>query len=160
MKKTLVLLAGIAAVYVLYVFTYRPNLLSNGCFARGQAHWQFARASDAKLILPEDGDEPSFLAIAPGGEICQFFLSGLVPSQICETSFEARAKNAFGRLSFRLDNHTYAIIAVTNTEWQTVKFRFPIFEYADKRSFRLVAGKNSGVDVRDLSLRRALPTAK
>ncbi|MBQ7555677.1 hypothetical protein IJS98_04405 [bacterium] len=160
MKKTLVLLAGIAAVYVLYVFTYRPNLLSNGCFARGQAFWQFAKASDAKLIVPEDKDEPSFLAIAPGGEICQFFLSGLVPSQICETSFEARAKDQNGRLSFRLDNHTHAIIAVTNTEWQTVKFRFPIFEYADKRSFRLVAGKKSGVDVRNLSLRRALPTAK
>ena len=160
MKKALVLLAGIAAVYVLYVFTYRPNLLSNGCFARGQAHWQFAKTSDAKLIVPEDEDEEPYIAIAPGGELCQFFLSGLVPSQICETSFKARAKNPNSRLTFRLDNHTHAIISVTNTEWQTVKFRFPIFEYADKRSFRLVAGKNSGVDVRGLSLRRAVPTAK
>ena len=160
MKKALALILGIAAIYVLYVFIYRPNLLSNGRFARGQAHWQFAKTSDAKLIVPEDEGEAPYLAIAPGGEICQFFLSGLVPSQICETSFEARAKNKFGRLIFRLDNHTHAIIAVTNTEWQTVKFRFPIFEYADKRSFRLVAGKNSGIDVRDLSLRRAVPTAK
>lgn len=160
MKKALVLLLGIVAIYVIYVFTYRPNLLSNGCFARGQAFWQFAKAKDARIVGSEDSDDQAYLAIAPGGEICQFFLSGLVPSQICETSFEARAKNPNGRLTFRLDNHTHAIIAVTNTEWQTVKFRFPIFEYADKRSFRLVAGKNSGIDVRDLSLRRAAPTAK
>lgn len=160
MKKALVLLSGIAAIYVLYVFTYRPNLLSNGCFARGQAYWQFAKTSDAKLIVPEDKDDEPYIAIDPSGEICQFFLSGLVPGQVCETSFEARAKNAFGRLTFRLDNHTHAIIAVTNAEWQTVKFLFPIFEYADKRSFRLVAGKNSGIDVRNLSLRRAVPTAK
>lgn len=160
MKKALALLVGIAAIYVLYVFFYRPNLLSNGCFTRGQAHWQFAKTSDASLITPEDEGEEPYIAIAPGGEVCQFFLSGLVPSQICETSFEARAKNANGRLTFRLDYHTHAIIAVTNTEWQTVKFRFPIFEYADKRSFRLVAGKNSGIDIRDISLRRAAPTAK
>ena len=102
MKKTLVFLLLVAAVYVVYVFTYRPNLLSNGCFARGQAFWQFAKTSDAKLIVPEDEGEPPFLAIAPGGEICQFFLSGLVPGQICEASFEARAKNPDGRLTFRI----------------------------------------------------------
>ena len=161
MKKALVFLLLTAAAYLIYVFACRPNLLSNGCFARGQAHWQFAKTGDAKLIVPEDGgEEDPFLAITPGGEICQFFLSGLVPGQICETSFEARAKKPDARLIFRLDNHTHAIVSVTNTEWQTVKFRFPIFEYADKRSFRLVAGKNSGVDVRDLSLRRILPMAK
>ena len=160
MKKALVFLLLTAAVYVVYVFAYRPNLLSNGCFARGQAFWQFAKTSDAKLIVPEDESEPPYLAIAPGGEICQFFLSGLVPGQICEASFEARAKNPDGRLTFRIDNHTHAILSVTNTAWQTVKFRFPIFEYADKRSFRLVAGKKSGVDVRDLTLRRTLPLAK
>lgn len=157
MKKALVFIAGAVAVYALYVFFYRPNLLSNGCFARGQAYWQYAKTSDAKIIEPEETGGQAYLAVAPGGEICQFFLSGLVPGQVCETSFEARAKNPNGRLTFRLDNHTHAIIAVTNSEWRSVKFRFPIFDYADKRSFRLVAGKNSAVDVRDLSLRRAAP---
>ncbi len=161
MKKALVFLLLAAAAYLVYVFVYRPNLLSNGCFGRGQAHWQFAKTSDAKLIVPkEDGEEPPYLSIAPGGEICQFFLSGLVPGQICEASFEARAKKTDARLTFRLDNHTHAIVAVTNVAWQTVKFSFPIFEYADKRSFRLVAGKSSGVDVRELSLKRTLPWAK
>lgn len=160
MKKTLVLLAGIALLYTLYVFFYRPNLLSNGHFARGQAFWQYAKASDAKIVTPEEEGGEAYMAISPGGEICQFFLSGLAPSEVCVASFEARAKNPNGRLTFRMDGHTHAVIAVTNAEWRTVRFRFPIFEYADKRSFRLVAGKNSPVDVRDLSLRRAKPFAK
>ncbi|MBR5624396.1 hypothetical protein IKW72_05270 [bacterium] len=160
MKKALALIAGILALYALYVFFYRPNLLSNGRFARGQAFWQYAKASDAKIVTPEEEGEMAYMAIVPGGEICQFFLSGLAPSEVCEASFEARAKNPNGRLTFRMDNHTHAVIAVTNSEWRTVRFRFPIFEYADKRSFRLVAGKNSPVDVRDLSLKRAKPFSK
>ena len=160
MKKTLVLLAGLIAIYALYVFFYRPNLLSNARLARSVAFWQFAKSGDAKLIAEEDSEDQAYLAVAPGGEICQFFLSGLIPGQVCEASFDARAKNPDGRLTFRLDGRTHAILSVTNTEWQTVKFRFPIYDYADKRSFRLVAGKNSGIDLRDFSLRRAFPTCK
>lgn len=162
MKKALVLLFGIAVIYAAYVFFYRPNLLINGCFSRDLAGWQFAQKGDAKLISPEDESkgEIAYLVLVPGGEMCQFFLSGIAAGEICEASFKCRAANQSGRLTFRLDSHTYALISVTNSDWRTVRFLFPVFDYADKRSFRLVAGKNSSIDVADVSLRRAVPFHK
>lgn len=160
MKKTLVLLLGIAVIYAAYVFYYRPNLLINGSFSRDLAGWQFAQKGDAKLVSSEDSDDMAYLALVPGGEMCQFFLSGIAAGEVCEASFKCRAANPHGRLTFRLDSHTYALISVTNSEWRTVRFLFPVFDYADKRSFRLVAGKNSPVDVADVSFRRASPFHK
>lgn len=160
MKKVLVLFLGIAALYAAYVFFYRPNLLINGNFSRSIAGWQFAKKGDAKHVEPEDGDGMAYLSLVPGGEMCQFFLSGLAAGDVCEASFKCRAAKPCGRLTFRLDNHTYATIAVTNSDWQTVRFRFPIFDYADRRSFRLVAGRHSPVDVAEVSLRRSDPFRK
>ena len=157
MKKTLVLFIGIAALYALYVFFYRPNLLINGNFSRSIAGWQFAKKGDAKHVVPEGETGMAYLSLVPGGEMCQFFLSGLSAGDVCEASFKCRAAKPCGRLAFRLDNHTYAYVVVTNADWRAVRFRFPIFDYADRRSFRLVAGKYSSVDVAEVSLRRADP---
>ena len=84
MKKTLVLFIGIAVLYAAYVFFYRPNLLINGNFSRSLAGWQFAKKGDAKQVAPEDEGGMTYLALVPGGEICQFFLSGLAAGDVCE----------------------------------------------------------------------------
>ncbi|MBO7543892.1 hypothetical protein J6T93_08325 [bacterium] len=160
MKKLLVLLLGIAVIYAAYVFFYRPNLLINGKFSRDIAGWQFAKKGDAERVSPENEGEFAYLALAPGGEMCQFFLSGIAAGEVCEASFKCRTAKPNGRLTFRLDSHTYALISVTNSDWRTVRFLFPAFDYADRRSFRLVAGKNSPVDVADVSFRRAVPFHK
>ena len=160
MKKAFVFLLSVAVIYAVYVFYYRPNLLINGRFSRDLAGWQFAQKSDAKLVSPENDGEFAYLALVPGGEMCQFFLSGIAAGEVCETRFKCRAANQNGRLTFRLDTHTYALISVTNSDWRTVRFLFPAFDYADRRSFRLVAGKNSSVDVADVSFRRAAPFHK
>ena len=155
MKKAFVYIFGIVVFYLLFAQFYRPNFLLNGRFARASANWQYTSKTAAKIVT-EEGEAFPYLALSKGGEAAQFFLSALIPGTACEVSLKARTKNPPANLTFRLDEHAYAVMLVTNTTWQTFRFRFPLFDYKDQRSFRLAAGSKA-VDVSDPVLRRAKP---